>query len=171
MRKGAAKSTPGEIELTADVIVRAGHSWFRIRRADYPVAPERIDWTAHAWEGRRPALLALAIAGLLALLEGWTSDTSTGNDVEYAKQLAAIAAVIVGWAGTWAVFNRIFAGRAPLRAASADCRVRAGLSIAVVEQMFEIAACAFSLSWLSMYGIYLAFGVLTPSSCTSMRRH
>lgn len=159
LRGGAAKAAPGEIELTADVIVRAGHSWFRIRRADHPVAPERIDRTAHAWEGRRPALLALAIASFLALFEGWSSNTSTGNDIEYAKQLAAVAAVIIGWAGAWAVLNRIFAGRARFGRHLLIAAI--GLaSIAVAEHVFEIAAYAFSFSWLSMYGIYLAFGVL-----------
>jgi hypothetical protein len=100
--------------LTGDTIVRIGHTALRVRAADCPVAPELLDRTFHGWEGALPGAAGLLLAGVVALLVRWFSDTEFFELVRYAEALAGGLAAALLWGGIWACANRLFARHARL---------------------------------------------------------
>ena len=153
-----ARST--EIVLTPNTLVRAGHSTFRVRPVDHAVAAERLDTTAHAWEGLRPALVALVMLGLLAMFNAWSSDTTTQENLVYETNLALVLGTMVVWAGAWALLNRLFGGRARFGRHFLIGTIFLVASIAT-DQTADLLAYAFSLDWLSRFGSYLGLGLLS----------
>lgn len=151
-----------EVVLTADTLVRVGHSTFRVRPADQAVTPERLDTTAHTWEGLRPAMLAFVMLTLVALFEAWSSDTSTQDGLVYETNVAAALGALVVWGGFWALLNRLFAGRA-----RAGRHLLIGATGAVVTVVISLAAemlgYAFSLPWLTQFDSYVSLAVLSAA--------
>lgn len=150
---------PTEIILNPDTLLRAGHSTFRVRPLDHTVAPERLDTTAHAWEGLRPAVVAVAMLTLLALFNAWSSDTSKQENLVYETNVALVLGTMVVWAGVWALLNRLFAGRARFGRHLLIGAVAAVASIAT-SLMVAMVAYAFSLDALSRFESYIGLGVL-----------
>lgn len=148
-----------ELALTADTLVRVGHSTFRVRSVDQAVAPERLDTTAHTWEGPRPAMLALVMLTLLSLFEAWAGDISTQDSLVYETNVAVVLGALVVWGGFWALLNRLFAGRARigrhLLIGATGAVVTVGVSLAS-----EILGYAFSLAWLTQFDSYVSLAVL-----------
>jgi hypothetical protein len=157
--QGSVKRS-NEIVLTPDTRVRVGHSTFRVRPIDQAVAPERLDTTAHGWEGLRPAILAFAMLSLLALFNAWSADTTTQENFAYETNVALVLGTMVIWAGAWALLNRLFAGRARfgrhflIGAAFAVAAFATSLAAALV-------AYAFSLDWPTRFDSYLSLGLLS----------
>ncbi|MDQ3446705.1 MAG: FHA domain-containing protein [Pseudomonadota bacterium] len=149
-----------EIVLTPNTLVRAGHSTFRVRPIDHAVAPERLDTTAHAWEGLRPALVAFLILGLLAMFNAWRSNTTTQENFVYETNVALVLGTMVVWAGAWALLNRLFGGRARFGRHFLIGTIFLVASIAT-DLAAELLAYAFSLDWLSRFGSYLGLGLLS----------
>lgn len=149
-----------EIVLTPNTLVRAGHSTFRVRPIDHAVAPERLDTTAHAWEGLRPALVAFLILGLLAMFNAWRSNTTTQENFVYETNLALVLGTMVVWAGAWALLNRLFGGRARFGRHFLIGTIFLVASVAT-DLAAELLAYAFSLDWLSRFGSYLGLGLLS----------
>lgn len=151
-----------EVVLTADTLVRVGHSTFRVRPVDQVVTPERLDTTAHTWEGLRPAMLAFVMLTLVALFEAWTSDTSTQDGLVYETNVAAALGALVVWGGFWALLNRLFAGRA-----RTGRHLLIGATGAVVTVVISLAAemlgYAFSLPWLTQFDSYVSLAVLSAA--------
>lgn len=151
-----------EVVLTADSLVRVGHSTFRVRPVDQVVTPERLDTTAHTWEGLRPAMLAFVMLTLVALFEAWTSDTSTQDGLVYETNVAAALGALVVWGGFWALLNRLFAGRA-----RTGRHLLIGATGAVVTVVISLAAemlgYAFSLPWLTQFDSYVSLAVLSAA--------
>ena len=157
--QGAVKRS-NEIVLTPDTLVRAGHSTFRVRPIDQAVAPERLDTTAHAWEGLRPAIVAFAMLSLLALFNAWITDTTTQETFVYETSVALVLGIMLAWAGAWALLNRLFAGRARFGRhflIGAVCLVAAFLASLVAE----LLAYSFSLEWATRFDSYLSLGLLS----------
>lgn len=148
-----------EIVLTPDTLVRAGHSTFRVRPIDHVVAPERLDTTAHAWEGVRPALVALVMLCVLALFNAWSSDTSTHETFLYETSVALVVGSMVIWAGIWALLNRLFGGRARF---GRHFLIGTLLVVAsfVTSFVADLLAYAFSLEELSRFESYLSLFLL-----------
>jgi hypothetical protein len=103
-----------DAELTGGTVVRIGHTALRVRAADFPVVPELLDRTFHGWEGVLPAAAGLALAGGVALLARWLSDTEYFQLARYAEALASGLAAALLWGGIWACANRLFARHARL---------------------------------------------------------
>ncbi len=103
-----------DAELTGDTVVRIGHTALRVRAADFPVVPELLDRTFHGWEGVLPGAAGLLLAGGVALLARWLSDTEYFELVRYAEALAGGLAAALLWGGIWACANRLFARHARL---------------------------------------------------------
>lgn len=169
-----------EIVLTPDTLVRAGHSTFRVRPIDQAVAPERLDTTAHAWEGLRPAMLAVGMLTALALFNAWASDTSTQQNLVYETNVALVLGIMVTWAGVWALLNRLFAGRARFGRHFLIGATFAVLSMAV-SLATQFLAYAFSLDWATRFdsyfslvllsvAVYFHVATITPLSMTFARR-
>jgi pSer/pThr/pTyr-binding forkhead associated (FHA) protein len=148
-----------EVVLTADTLVRVGHSTFRVRPVDQAVAPERLDTTAHTWEGLRPAMLAFVMLTLVALFEAWTDDTTTQDSLLYETNVAAVLGALVVWGGFWALLNRLFAGRARM-----GRHLLIGATAAVVTVVASLASemlgYAFSLPWLTQFESYVSLTAL-----------
>ncbi len=89
---------------------RLGHTRLRIRTRQFEVAPEQEDVTNHHWEGWKPALAGLVLAGIASLANTWFNDLSQSDFTRYL--LAAIYMLIaaLGWAGIWALLGRLFTG-------------------------------------------------------------
>ena len=158
-RKGAATPS-GEIVLTPDTLVRAGHSTFRVRPIDHVVAAERVDTTSHGWEGLRPAILAIVMLTLLALFNAWSADTSTQDRMVYETGVAAVLGIMLVWAGLWALLNRLFAGRARFGRhlwIGAVCAVASFVTSSIAAML----GYAFSLSWLTQLDSYFSLGLLS----------
>ena len=149
-----------EIVLTPNTLVRAGHSTLRVRPIDHAVAPERLDTTAHAWEGLRPALVAFLILGLLAMFNAWRSNTTMQENFVYETNLALVLGTMVVWAGAWALLNRLFGGRARFGRHFLIGTIFLVASVAT-DLAAELLAYAFSLDWLSRFGSYLGLGLLS----------
>ena len=149
-----------EIVLTPNTLVRAGHSTFRVRPIDHAVAPERRDTTAHAWEGLRPALVAVAMLGLLAMFNAWSSDTTTQENLVYETNLALVLGTMVVWAGFWALLNRLFGGRARFGRHFLIGTIFLVASVAT-DLATDLLAYAFSLDWTSRFGSYLSLALLS----------
>jgi hypothetical protein len=102
------------IALDGDTVVRIGHTALRVRAADYPVPPERLDRTFHRWEGALPGAIGLGLAGAVALLGGWLGDTQYLEFVRYFAALAYGMVAALLWGGVWAFANRLFGRHARL---------------------------------------------------------
>lgn len=159
LRQGAVKRS-NEIVLTPDTLVRAGHSTFRVRPIDQAVAPERLDTTAHAWEGLRPAILAFAMLTLLALFNAWSSDTTTQENLVYETSVTMVLATMLVWAGAWALLNRLFAGRARF---GRHFLIGAAFTVAAFATSLAagLLSYAFSLGWPTRFDSYLSLGLLS----------
>ena len=148
-----------DVVLTADSLVRVGHSTFRVRPVDQAVAPERLDTTAHTWEGLRPATLALVMLTLVALFEAWSSDTSTQDSLVYETNVAVVLGALVLWGGFWALLNRLFAGRARMGRHLLIGATGAVVTV-VVSLASEMLGYAFSLPWLTQFDSYVSLAAL-----------
>ena len=155
-----AGTRSNEIVLTPDTLVRAGHSTFRVRPIDQQVAPERLDTTAHAWEGVRPAIVAVLMLTLLAMFNAWSLDTTTQEGLVYQTTVALVLGAMVAWAGIWALLNRLFAGRARF-----GRHLLIGATFGVVSfavsLVAQLLAYAFSLDWATRFDSYLSLVVLS----------
>jgi len=169
-----------EIVLTPDTLVRAGHSTFRVRPMDHAVAPERLDTTAHAWEGLGPALVALVMLSLLGLFNAWSLDTTTQENLQYQTNLAGVIGSMVLWAGVWALLNRLFGGRARFGRHFLIGSLLVVASFATT-MLANLLAYAFSLEALSRFesyisllllavAVYFHVATITPLSVSFARR-
>ena len=148
-----------EIVLTSGTLVRVGHSTFRVRPIDQAVAPERLDTTAHTWEGMRPAALAFVMLTLVSLFEAWTGDISTQDSLLYETNVAAVLGALVVWGGVWALLNRLFAGRARMGRHLLIGATGAVVTV-VISLVAEMLGYAFSLPSLTQFDSYMSLAVL-----------
>jgi hypothetical protein len=102
------------LRLDGDTVFRLGHTSVRVRGADFPVAAERADNTNHGWEGWPPALVGVALIALAVLTETWLTDFNKSAAIPFLLAVARAIGVGLIWAGTWALANRLFDGRARL---------------------------------------------------------
>ena len=149
-----------EMVLTADTLVRVGHSTFRVRPVDQAVAPERLDTAAHTWEGLRPATLAFVMLTLLALFEAWSADTTTQESLAYETNVAMVLGALLVWGGFWALLNRLFAGRARLGRHLWIGATGAVISL-VVASASELVGYALSIPELTQFESYISLAVLS----------
>jgi hypothetical protein len=141
--------------LTGDTVARIGHTALRVRAAGFPVAPELVDRTFHAWEGVLPATAGLTLAGAVALLLRWLTDTEYFEPVRYAEALAGGLAGTLLWGGIWACANRLFARHARLgrHLFVFGCGVAALAGYALVGSLL---AYAFSAEAFTHYASHVA---------------
>jgi hypothetical protein len=144
-----------EAALSGDTVVRIGHTPLRVRAADFPVAPELLDRTFHGWEGVLPAAAGLALAGAVALLARWLSDTEYFELVRYTEALAGGLAAALLWGGIWACANRLFARHARLgrHVFVFGCGVAA---LAACAALGSLLAYAFSAEGFTHYASHVA---------------
>jgi hypothetical protein len=150
----------GAIVLTPDTVVRAGHTAFRVRTATQSVAPERLDRTAHAWEGIRPGIAGLAIIGIGSAISGWADHVGAEGSVGFVSGFAVLTGIVIAWVAAWALLNRLLGGRARL----GRHLLIAGVGLIGIDaftELLEMAGYSLSVAWPSMYGSYIAFAALS----------
>ena len=89
--------------------IRIGHTYLRIREANFAVEPERVSSPERK---RLPVVVAAVLAVLLAV---WTTpdllaQTAQVQPTTYLGPLLALGVTVLGWAGIWALLSRVFSG-------------------------------------------------------------
>lgn len=154
-----ASARRDQIELAGHTVIRAGHTSFRVRRADHVVPPERLDTTSYGWEGTAPAIMAIILLALVSWHDAWTSSSSEQMSTHYAGRFGLVFGCLLAWAGLWAILNRLFGGRARFgRHLLVAAAVLFGIELAT--QLFEQTAYSFSVTWLARYQVYLLYGLI-----------
>ncbi len=146
------------LAIDGDTVFRIGHTWLRVRPADFAVKPELLDRTVHWWEGAAPGLAGLLLVGLFALFTRWLSDTQSYQLVGYLQALAyGIGAALV-WGGAWAFANRLFGRHARLgrHLFIAGCGLTA---VTLYKIASTVLGYAFSLEALTMYSSHAAIAI------------
>ncbi len=96
--------------VNGDAKYRLGHTRLRIRSRHFEVAPELEDVTNHQWEGWKPALAGLLLAGATSLTNTWLNDLNQSDFSRYLLALVYMLIAALGWAGIWALAGRLFTG-------------------------------------------------------------
>ena len=156
-------------ELGEETLIRLGHSIVRLRRADFALAPTRIDTLTH----RRLAhffssAAVLWIGGLLLLsLLGLNSFQSSAQAKTLGQLLLEnieIVALVPLWAGIWALLSRIFVHHAAYvsHALIACLGVMAYLCINTVVEYYAFGFSALLTADILLHGLLglLIFAVL-----------
>jgi hypothetical protein len=159
-RAAPGPARAGEIVLTPDTVVRAGHTAFRVRTAAQSVAPERLDRTAHAWEGVRPGVAGLVIIAIGSAVSGWADHVGAEGNFGFVTSFAVLTGIVIAWVAAWALLNRLLGGRARL----GRHLLIAGVGLIGIDaftESVEMAGYSLSLAWPSMYGSYIAFAALS----------
>lgn len=101
-----------EAAISANQVVRIGQTQLRVRPVDYAVAPEKV-LPGNAWARSWPALLTgLAVLVLVHLLTLWLNyDRADGFNILLTPVIGAIAVLLL-WAGFWALIGRVLSGSA-----------------------------------------------------------
>lgn len=137
--------------LDGNTVIRLGHTNLRVRAADFPVDDEMTDTTIHSWEGRRPAIIGLAMIALLSIAGTWLQDTEKFQTVRYILAIAYLLGGALAWSGFWAFANRLFGGHP--RFGRHLFIVACGLlAVQAWSAASNVAAYAFSMEMLTRYG-------------------
>jgi hypothetical protein len=104
------KSRLAHIVVDGKHPIRIGQTLLRVREANHAVERERVA------QPERPTL-AIAMAAALCVavlgfnsLRVWLTQTSEAQASSYLTPLLAIAAMVLAWAGLWALLSRVFSG-------------------------------------------------------------
>jgi Inner membrane component of T3SS, cytoplasmic domain len=95
------------VTLDGETLLRIGHTYLRVRRADHTVAPERVvTRTSRHW----PLMLGLALGTVAIRMTAlWLDETGEPVPSRYLEPLLMLIAAAILWAGVWAILARIFA--------------------------------------------------------------
>jgi hypothetical protein len=162
------------IVLGGDTMVRMGHTQLRVRAAGFPVAQELVDRTRHGWEGALPGLAGIVLAGAVALLMRWLTDTQAFQFIRYLQALAWVLGAVLAWAGIWAFANRLFGRHARLgrHLFIAGCAL---VALVAYDMAASAAGYAWSLEAFTRYashvGIALLAGMVYFHLCTIKPQH
>lgn len=112
MMIGTLRGKQAEATVSANQVVRIGHTQLRIRPVDYAVSAERA-LPSNAWLRSWPALFLGVTALLLTyLLTLWLNyDRAEGYSILLLPIVGAIALLLL-WVGFWALIGRVLSGRA-----------------------------------------------------------
>lgn len=156
-------------ELGEETLIRLGHSIVRLRRADFALAPTRIDTLTHSRLAHFFSSAAvLWIGGLLLLsLLGLNSFQSSAQAKTLGQLLLEnieIVALVPLWAGIWALLSRIFVHHAAYvsHALIACLGVMAYLCINTVVEYYAFGFSALLTADILLHGLLglLIFAVL-----------
>jgi hypothetical protein len=145
--------------LNGNTLFRIGHTWLRVRSADFPVAPERqLLPPQRLW----PWLLLLPVLVFgTAALEIWSNQIGEFRASLYLMPIVSLLVTLVIWISLWAGLSRLLSGVANF--ARHTFIALCGLAIALLfGPLFSWGAFAFSARSLVDYNFtayWLVFGV------------
>jgi hypothetical protein len=149
------------VTLDGESLLRIGHTYLRVRRADHAVAPERVvPRTARHW----PLMLGLAL-GIFAvrITSLWLSETGEPVPSRYLEPLLAVTAAAIVWAGLWAILARIFADQTRF-----ERHLLIGLSGLFFYTLYSESGqfLAFAFSWPALTAFdYVAIWCVLAAVC------
>jgi hypothetical protein len=147
------------VVLAGDTVVRIGHTHLRVRSAGFAVPAELADRTMHGWEGMLPGLVGIALAGSVALLARWLTDSEEVQFVRYLQALAYGLGAALAWAGAWAFANRLFGRHARLgrHLFIAGCAL---VALVAYQLAASTLGYAFSLEAFTRYASHVAIALV-----------
>jgi len=139
--------------------VRIGQTYVRVREPGHAVERERV---------ARPALrslpiilavaLSVAVLGISAL-DVWLAQTAEAKASAYLTPLLSIAAVVLLWAGFWAVLSRIFSGQShSLR--NLIIALTGLFAVALYNEFAVFSSYAWTWPTASTYGYVAGWAIL-----------
>jgi hypothetical protein len=149
------------LELTGDTLFRIGHTWLRIRGADFPVAPERrLMPPQRLW----PWLLLLAVFVFgTFVLKIWLEQTREYRLPLYLVSVVPYLLTLVIWTSIWAGLSRLLSG-----AANFPRHTLIALGGAAAMSLFNIlsdwAIFAFSSRPLADYS-FVVYWLILGATC------
>lgn len=139
--------------------IRIGKTLLRVRDVYHEVERERL--AAPEW-GTLPAVAAGALgASLLGLsaLQIWLAQTGEMRASGYLAPLFGIVAMVVLWAGLWALMSRIFSGSAHL-SRNLLITLAGGLVFSIYHEVARLLAFGWTFSTAAAYQYVAAWLIL-----------
>jgi hypothetical protein len=148
--------------------IRIGHTYLRIREASHAVERERVAGTSVL---ALPIALATALGGMILGVEAlavWFAETAEPKASSYLQPLRDIVIATVIWVAMWALFSRIFSGRARFLR-----NLLIALSGLVAYSLYNEFAqfSAFALTWRTPvdYGYVVLWSILAAVCILHLR--
>jgi len=138
-----------ETTVSANDVVRIGHTQLRIRPLDFAVAAEKplanVAWL-RSWPGLLLGFVLLLLAHLLTLWLDYTRDD--GYKILVAPLLGDIPVLLL-WAGFWALIGRVTSGRANFMAHAIIASMLIALIMLLDAQLLGYADFAFNTTLMT----------------------
>jgi hypothetical protein len=139
--------------------IRIGKTLLRVRDVTHEVERERL--AAPEW-GTLPAVAAAALGvSLLGLsaLQIWLAQTGEMRASGYLAPLFGVVAMVVLWAGLWALMSRIFSGHARLLR-NLMITLAGGLVFSIYHEVARLLAFSWTFSTAAAYQYVAAWLIL-----------
>jgi pSer/pThr/pTyr-binding forkhead associated (FHA) protein len=139
--------------------VRIGKTHLRIRESHHEVERERMA------APERPTLPVAAVAALGASLLGvsalqiWLAQTGEQRASSYLAPLLGVVAMVLVWAGIWALMSRIFSGSSHLLR-NLLITLAGGLAFSVYHELARLLAFSWTWSAASTYQYVAGWSIL-----------
>jgi FHA domain len=139
--------------------IRVGKTHLRIRDVNHEVERERV--AATEWETLPVAAAAALGASLLGLsaLQIWLVQTAELRASSYLAPLLGIVAMVLVWAGLWALLSRIFSGSAHLLR-NLLIALAGGLVFSLYHELARLLAFSWNWSAASTYQYVVSWSIL-----------
>lgn len=99
--------------VAPEAVLRAGRTLLRVRSADFPVEPERIDRGHRRIERWPYAVAACVLVLAIGVYQAWVGAFGPRQAITgYVTTPLLLLAALLTWAGGWALANRLFARHA-----------------------------------------------------------
>ncbi len=139
--------------------IRIGKTDLRIREIHHEVERERV--AAPEWRTLPVATVAALGASLLGLsaLQIWLAQTGELRASSYLAPLLGVVAMVLVWAGIWALLSRIFSGSSHLLR-NLLITLAGGLAFSLYYELARLFAFAWTWSAASTYQFVAAWLIL-----------
>lgn len=152
------------LALGEETLLRFGQTLVRFRRADFPVAPTRIDTLARSHLTRffSSGLVLISLGMLLLVILGLHAFQLSAQQIKLSKLLLEtfeIAIFVPVWAGLWAILSRVFAHHTAY-VSHAVITCLAVISFFVTDTLAEYYAFGFSAQLSAEILFHALFGLI-----------
>jgi pSer/pThr/pTyr-binding forkhead associated (FHA) protein len=147
------------IVVDGELPIRIGKTHLRIRESHHEVERERMA------APERPTLPVAAVAALGASLLGvsalqiWLAQTGEQRASSYLAPLLGVVAMVLVWAGIWALMSRIFSGSSHLLR-NLLITLAGGLAFSVYHELARLLAFSWTWSAASTYQYVAGWSIL-----------
>lgn len=139
--------------------IRIGQTWLRVRETHHEVQRERLAPTERAIV---PFLAVAALGGVtigMYMLKVWLTETTEPRVSNYLTPLLTLVAIVIVWAGLWALLSRIFSGQSRFLRNLLVVLVGA-LALSLYNEFARIAAFAWTWPTAGTYQYVAIWSIL-----------